>query len=356
MRGTHLTVGIVVLSLLAVGAVTGPAAAQVDSADETEICADAPANGDSLVVVLPGDRYVHADQAVTLLPGTEADIALCSGGELISTSAWPVSNDIDGVNVSSSDDFSYAITITNVEESGPVEFGPAIEQRGDVNTPSVTATPGRLVVTEIGGGTYRVAIDGDDRSRLDQANSNYESTIEEMQTAAVNLNQSAGEIAPDHGISDDDERVPNINQTQAVNDNYTQIQTVLFDADATGALRAYEQQHNATLAETSGHLENANQKIAAQAQATATGVLGNFLGVLVGGAVLGGIGGWFATNKILARVEVERRRSSAVDFQPKHLAGQAVVALVLVGIAVGLAFGLGLIEPLIVAVQAVIPL
>lgn len=353
MRGTRLIVGIVVVSLLAVGAVTGPAAAQVDSADETEICTEAPANGDSLVVVLPGDRYVHADQEVTLLPGTEADIALCSGGELISTSAWPVSDDVDGVNVSNAADFSYAITITNVEESGPVEFGPAIEQRGDVNTPSVTATPGRLVVTQVDGETYRVAVDADDRNRLDQANSDYEGTIEEMQTAAVNLNESAGQIAPDHGTPDD-ERVADINQTQAVNDNYTQIQSVLFDADATSALQAYEQQHNATLAETRGHLENANQKVAAQAQATATGVLGNFLGVLVGGVIAGGVGGWFATNRILARVEVERRRSSAVDFQPKHLAGQAVVALVLIGIAVGLAVGLGLIEPLIAVVQAVI--
>lgn len=353
MRGTRLAVGVVVVSLLAVGAAAGPAAAQVDSADEADVCEGAPANGDSLVVVLPDDRYVHADQDITLLPGTEADIALCSGGELVSTSAWPVSGDIAGVDVSDAADFSYPITITPVTEEAGVAFGPAIEQRGDVNTPSVTVTPGRVTEIDVGGDSYDVAIDGTGRERLVRASSDYETAVGEMQTTAADLDESAGEITPDHGVPDD-ERVPTLNQTRAVNDNYTHIQSVLFAANATAALSAYEARHTGALDEVSGKLKRANGKIAAQARSAAIAVLGNFVGLLVGGVIVGGVSGWFATNRILSRVEVKRRRSSAVDFRPKHLAGQVAIAVVLVGGAIGLAFVRNLLGPLVAAIRAVI--
>lgn len=357
MRATHLAVGVVVVSLLAVGA-TAPAAAQVDGNSGEAICADAPPNGDSLVVVLPDDTYVYANEGVTLLPGTEADIALCSGGDVVSTGAWPVS-DIDGVNVTGSDEFSYGITTEPVETRTNATFDSAISQRGEVNTPAVTVVPGRVTTTRVGGDTYRIALGSDHRNTFMHANTSYATTRSEMRNAAAALNDTAGQIAANDSLPDD-ERIPEVNRTDTLNEEYTTIQDLLFASAADGntaaadALEAYEQQHTASLAETRNHLRNANQAIEAQARSTALGVLANFIGVALVGAIVGGVGGRVATNRILSGVEVDRRRSSAVDFSPKHLAGQVGFALLSIVGAVALVVGLGLLAPLVAVVRAVI--
>ena len=358
MRATHFAVGVVVVSLLAVGA-TAPAAAQVDGNSGEAICADAPPNGDSLVVVLPDDTYVYANEGVTLLPGTEADIALCSGGDVVSTGAWPVS-DIDGVNVTGSDEFSYGITTEPVETRTNATFDSAISQRGEVNTPAVTVVPGRVTTTHVGGEPYRIALSSDHRNTFMNANTSYATTRSEMRNAAAALNDSLPDDERIPEVIPDDERIPEVNQTDTLNEEYTTIQDLLFTSAADGntaaadALEAYEQQHTASLAETRNHLRNANQAIEAQARSTALGVLANFIGVALVGAIVGGVGGRVATNRILSGVEVDRRRSSAVDFSPKHLAGQVGFALLSIVGAVALVVGLGLLAPLVAVVRAVI--
>ena len=354
----RLTVGIVVLSLVVAGVAAAPASAQVDPDDGDEICADAPATGDSPVIVLSDDSYIHPDESsdieATLLPGTKADLALCSGGDVEPTGAWDVS-DISGISVDETDQYSYRITVTDVTERVTAEFGPAVQNRDNVNDLRVNVTPGRVAVTQIGGEPYPIVVSDAERSRLSDANREYESTLNEMENAARELNNTAGNIDPNESVSNG-ERWPRINQTDTVNRRYTEIQSVLFSANATDALDASESYHSDRLDGIRSHLENANQDLARQTRGTAMGVLGNLLAVLLVGAVLGGVGGRFATNRILSSVETERRRSSAVDFRPKHLAGQAVAALVLVAAAVGIAVVFGLVEPLVAAVQAVIPL
>jgi hypothetical protein len=103
-------------------------------------------------------------------------------------------------------------------------------------------------------------------------------------------------------------------------------------------------------------LENANEAMEAQARSTALGVLTNVFGIALVGAIIGGVGGRVVTNRILSDVEVNRRRSSAVDFSPKHLAGQTAVALLFIIGAAALVVTQGLLEPLGAVVQAVIGL
>ena len=360
MRATHLAVCVVVVSLLAVGA-TAPAAADVDESNGEAICEGTPGSGDSLVVVLPDDTYVHADDEVTLLRGTEADIALCSGGDVVSTSAWPMSDTIDGINVTSTDEFSYAITIENVETRAEPDFGSAIGQRGEVNTPTTAVVPGRVTTTRVGGDTYQIALNSSQRETFTDATASYTTTLDEMRNAAVALNDTAGKIDANDSISDD-ERIPKLNQTGILNEEYTTIQKRLFtsatggNAAAADALDAYEQQHTASLAETRNHLRNANEAMEAQARSTALGVLTNVFGIALVGAIIGGVGGRVVTNRILSDVEVNRRRSSAVDFSPKHLAGQTAVALLFIIGAAALVVTQGLLEPLGAVVQAVIGL
>jgi cell division protein ZapA (FtsZ GTPase activity inhibitor) len=215
----------------------------------------------------------------------------------------------------------------------------------------VTVTPGRVASVSVDGRSFTVVVDRDTRSRLGEASDSYGTTVEEMQTAAGNLNGSV----EDGNATELEAQLSEVNQTRALNQDYTRIQGILFAANATGALDAYEKRHTESLAEVRGNLTDANQSLAQQTQGAATSVLGNLLAVLLVGAVLGGVGGRFATNRILSSVEAERRRSSAVDFRPKHLAVQLAVALVLVGGAVALAAVLGLFDPLIIAVEAVIP-
>ncbi|GGI96674.1 hypothetical protein GCM10008995_03370 [Halobellus salinus] len=358
MRGPHLGAGIVVASVLLAVVAAGPAAAQtVDPADEAEICPGT--SGDSLVVVLPGDTYVRPGGDATLLPGTEAEIALCSDGGVVSTTAWPVDGGINGVTVGESERFSYPVTVEAVEGPTPVEFAPAIGQRGDVATPTVTAAPGNVTTIGVGGSTYRVAVAADNRDRLRRANNSYTETRNGMRTAAADLAENAGRLDPAPDIPDD-RRLPQINRTRAVTTNYSTIQSRLFNAAANGdtgavaALDAYERQHNDALGETRDSLETANRAIERQARSTALGVLGDLLGVALAGAVVGGIGGRVLTDRILSQVEIDRRRSSAVDFRPKHLAVQLGVAVVLVAGAVALVVTQGLLDPLVAVIRAVI--
>jgi hypothetical protein len=359
MRATHLAVGVVVVSLLAVGA-TAPAAAQVDGNSGEAICADAPPNGDSLVVVLPDDTYVYANEGVTLLPGTEADIALCSGGDVVTTDGdrWPVSNDIDGVNVTSTDPRSYGITIEDVETRTSPDFESAISV-DEISTPDVVVAPGKVTTARVGGSTYRVALD--DKQAFTTTNESYVETLSSIRRSAANLNRTANGERRISATSNTTERwVANINQTQAVRDNYTTVQSALFrsarggSGTAVEALDAYDAYHNNELTQATTDLENANEAIEAQARSTALGVLANFIGVALVGAIVGGVGGRVATNRILSGVEVDRRRSSAVDFSPKHLAGQVGFALLSIVGAVALVVGLGLLAPLVAVVRAVI--
>ena len=362
MRMVRLTVGIVVLSLVLGGVAAGPASAQVNDDNGAEVCADAPRDGDSLVVALPDGTYVYGDESVTLLPGTEADIALCSGGEdnnVVPTSAWPGpnNNDIDGVNVISQNEYNYSIRVTDVPEDPDINFGSAIEDRGGVNTPTVTVTPGRVGSVSVGEERFTIVVDNSTRSSLTEASDSYGTTLGEMQTAAENLNSSAGdENTTELNTTNLNGNLSKINSTQSLNDDYTQIQSILFTANATEALNAYEEQHTESLAEVRGELRDANGKLVTQTRSKAFGVLGNLFAVLLAGAVLGGVGGWYGTNRVLSDVENKRRRSSAVDFRPKHLAGQAAVAVLFVGGAVALAVVLGLLNPIIVAIGAVIPI
>ena len=358
MRGATLGVGIVAASILLALVAVGPAAAQtVDPADEAEICPGT--SGDSLVVVLPGDTDVRPGDDTTLLPGTEAEIALCSGGEVISTTAWPVDGEVDGVSVGESERFSYPVTVETVEEPTPVEFAPAISQRGDVDTPTVTATPGNVMTVGVDSTTYRVAVAADDRDRLRRANDTYVETLDGMRAAAADLDEDAGRLDPDPD-GPDDRRLPQINQTRAVTTNYATIQSLLFSAatsgntEAVAALDAYERRHDDALGDTRDSLETANRAIERQARSTALGVLGNLLGVALVGAVVGGIGGRVLTDRILSEVEIDRRRSSAVDFRPKHLAVQLGIAAVLVAGAAILVVTQGLLDPLVAVVRAVI--
>ena len=357
MRLVRLTVGIVVLSLVFGGVAAGPASAQVNEDSGDQICEDAPPDGNSLVLVFPDETYVYGDESVTLLPETEADIILCSGGNVEDTGTWPGPSNggIDGANVISQDDFSYSINFT--DETASVSFESAIESSDEVtgpdevNAPDVTVTPGRIASISVDGESFTVVVDSEDRSDLTDANGSYVTTLNGMQTAAGNLNNSAedGSIdGLDGSLSAAD------NKTQALNDNYTQIQSILFTANSTGALNAYEERHNSSLAEVQENLDNAKDKIDTRTRNTAVGVLINLLGVLLAGAVVGAVGGWYGTNRVLADVEGKRRRSSAVDFRPKHLAGQAAVAVLFIGGAVALAVVLGLLNPIIVAIGAVI--
>jgi hypothetical protein len=359
MRADSRAIGIVATSLLLALAAAGPAAAQaVDPADEAEICPGT--QGDSLVVVLPGDTYVRPGDEAALLPGTSAEIALCSGGEVISTTAWPVDDAVDGVSVGDAREFSYPVTVASVGSPTPVAFAPAIQQRGEVSTPAVTATPGKVTVARVGGDAYTVTVATEGgRDRFRRADDAYAATLDGMRTAAADLDGNAGTLDPNHSVSDH-RRLPQINRTRAVIANYSTIQSVLFssaasgNAEAVAALDAYERRHADALGETRDSLASANRAIARQARAAAIGVLGNLLGVFVVGAVAGGVGGRYVTSRILSDVEIDRRRSSAVDFRPRHLVGQIVVAVVSVGIAVALVVTQGLAEPLVAAVRAVI--
>jgi len=357
MRTARLTLGVVVLSLVVVGAAAGPASAQVDSSNGGEVCADAPTTGDSPVIVLPDGSYIHPDGSSniesTLLPGTEGDLALCSGGDVEPTGAWSI-GDVRGISVDETDEYSYRITVTDVTERATADFGPAVQNRDNVNDLRVNITPGRVAVTQIGGESYPVTINDTDRGRLLDANEEYESTLDEMETGARELNNTEG-YDPNGSVSNG-ERLPRIDQTDTVNQSYDEIQSVLFSANTTDALDASENYRSDRLEGIENHLESAKQALTEQTRDAAVGVLGNFFAVLLVGAVLGGVGGRFATNRILSSVEAERRRSSAVDFRPKHLAGQVAIALVLVVGALALALTQDLLGPLGAAIEAVIPL
>ena len=362
MRASRLAVGMIVVSVLVVAAASAPTAAQIEGTDqeEAEICGDAPA-GNSLVLVLPGDTYVYPGGQRALLPGTTGELALCSDGELQTTPAtWDVDEgSTTGLRVTSESDYGHTVTVEPVEASTSVGFGVTSDLGGSIESPTVTASPGRVMTVGVGGDTYRVSVNDGDRDRLRRANDSYTATLDGMRTAAADLDEDAGQLDPDPDVPDD-RRLPQINQTRAVTTNYSTIQSLLFSAatsgntEAVAALDAYERRHDDALGDTRDSLETANQAIEQQARSTALGVLGNLLGVALVGAVVGGIGGRVLTDRILSEVEIDRRRSSAVDFRPKHLAVQLGIAAVLVAGAVILVVTQGLLDPLVAVVRAVI--
>jgi hypothetical protein len=356
MRGHSLAAGVVAASLLVLGlaAVAGPAAAQVDPANEDDICEGAP-DGDSLVLVLPSGTYVHAGESVTLLPGTEADVALCSDGQIDpagADSAWALQGNVDGISIDSTDENSYGIVVDDVTREVSVDLAPAVTSRS-VTAPDVTASPGKVTTARVDGEAYQVAFAGDRQEFVD-ANGSYVATLTGMRSAAERLNRSAGSGSVNRSTFED------VNRTAALRTEYASVQSLLFDSAtdgggaATAALEAYQRRHQNTIAETATHLRNANRKLRGRAASVATTVLANLLGVLVVGAVVGGIGGRAGTNYVLERVENKRRRSSAYDFRLRQLLPQFGVALLLIGIAIGVAVAVGLVEPLVAAVLAVI--
>lgn len=367
MRASHLVVGLVAVSLLVVAVAAGSAAAEpIEGTDEAaeEICQPAP-DGNSLVIVLPDDTKVYpGEERTRLLPGTTGDLVLCSDGTLEPVgSAWELNEEATtGVNVTASHARNYDITVEDVERSTEITFElSSTPAGGQVGRPAVNATPGRLTTARINGSTYQIALNSDQAETFTTANTSYTTTISSMRDAAARLNRSAGEIAASNNVSDD-ERIPTINQTQTVENNYTRLQGLLFasarsgNANAADALDAYNTYHNDTLNETEGHLESANQRIAKQTRSTALDVLVNFVGVALVGGILGGIGSRVVTNRILSRVEGKRRRSSAVDFRPKHITGQLLAALVLLAVAVALIVLGELLGPLGAVFGAVIPI
>ena len=366
MRVSHLAVGVVVLSLLAVAVAAGPAAAaEIEGTDENEeaICGDA-SSGNSLVIVLPDETYVHSNDEATLLPGTTGDLVLCSDGDLQPIpSAWELDEGAAaGLNVTGTYEFNYDITVENVETSTDVEFALTTSpgSPGSVGSPAVTATPGQVTTARLGGETYSIALNEDQASTFTEANESYVETLGEIHSSAETLNRSTERNRIIATSNTTQEWVSDINQTRTVRTNYVELQRELFssarsgNANAAEALNGYEAYHDRTLARTSDELESAKQNIDQQASATALGVLANFVGVLLVGAVVGGIGGRVATNRVLAKVEDKRRRSSAVDFHPKHLAGQLLLALVLLGAAVTVVVTQGLLDPLLAVFSAVI--
>lgn len=359
MRGRTLAAGVVAASLLVLGlaAVAGPAAAQVDPANEDDVCEGAPDDGDSLVLVLPGGTYVHAGESVTLLPDTEADVALCSDGQIDpagADSAWALQGTVDGITIDSTGENSYGIVVDDVTREVSVDLAPAVSSRS-VTAPEITASPGKVTAARVDGEAYRVAFDGNRQAFVD-ANGSYVTTLTEMRSAAERLNRSAGSGSVNRSTFED------VNRTAALREEYASVQSLLFDSTtggggaATAALEAYQRRHQGAVAETATHLRNANEKLRGRTASLATTVLANLLGVLVVGAVVGGVGGRAGTNYVLERVENKRRRSSAYDFRLRQLLPQFGVAFLLVVAAVGVAVGVGLVEPLVAAVLAVIGL
>jgi hypothetical protein len=366
MRASHLAVGVVVVSLLVVAAASAPAAAQIEGTDqeETAICGDAP-SGNSLVLVLPGDTYVYPSDQRALLPGTTGELAFCSDGELQTTpAAWDIDNEsTTGLRVTGESDYGHTVTITPVDERTPVGFGATSGLEGSIKSPSVNATPGRVMTVGVDGNEYSVTVANDSkRQEFEEANTSYTATLEEIREAATDLNGSAhGEngLGPNASVPDD-ERLPQINQTQAVTANYSEIQSLLFSSatsgntDAVAALDSYEDRNATEFNKIKEELGDANDKIDQQTRSTAFRVLRDLLGVLLVGAVGGGVGGRFLTNRILSKVEIDRRRSSAVEFSPRHLAIQLGGALVLIAGAVLLVVTQGLLDPLVAVFRAVI--
>jgi len=365
MRGQSLVAGAVAASLLLVGlaAVAGPAAAQVDPANEDDICEGAP-DGDSLVLVLSDGTYVHAGDSVTLLPGTEADVALCSDGQIDpvgADSAWALQGDVDGISINSTDQSSYGIVVSDVSGDVSVDLAPAVSSRS-VTAPDVTASPGRVTTARVDGEPYRIAFDSDQRQRFTDANQSYVTNLTRMNSMAESLNGSLNEgVKPeDLDVSSLNNTTEDLNRTAEVQTQYRRVQSLLFEsatggnAGATAALDAYQDRHRRTVAGTATHLRSANAKLQQKTSELATDVLLNLLGVLVVGAVVGAVGGRTATNYVLRQVEGKRRRSSAYDFRLRQLLPQFGTALLLVAAAVGVAVATGLVGQLVEAVVAVI--
>ena len=362
MRYSRLAVVIVVASLVAVAAASAPAAAQIEGTEqeETDICGDT--SGNSLVLVLPGDTYVYPGDQRALLPGTTGELALCSDGQLqLTPAAWDIDNgSTTGLRVTGEHDYSHTITISPVDGSTPVGFGVTSDLEGSIESPNLNATPGRVMTVGVAGNEYNVTVANDsERRAFEEANTSYTATLEEMREAATDLNGSAGQLDPNASVSDD-ERLPQINQTRAVTANYSDIQSLLFSSatsgntEAVAALDAYERRDIDTRGEIRDTLATVNQAIAQQTRNTAVNVLANLVGVLLVGAVVGGVGGRFLTDKILSKVEIDRRRSSAVEFSPRHLAIQLGAAVLLVGAAVVLVVLSNLLDPLLATVSAAV--
>lgn len=344
MRTTHLAIGIVVISLLAVGATPGSVTAQ----NNAEVCPGTP--GDTLVIVFPDGTAVHSG-SVTLLPGTEGDFVLCNGGSRDFTVEWSLNGEIEGISIGEAGDRSYPITVQNVStQTSPQNPASAVTNHTDVSGPDIIVTPGRIAAVEVGEETYPVVVDADDRSQLNQASSDYEAARSRMLNAAERLN----------GTENVSSGFEEFNQTRDsyadVTENYTDIQLVLFDANATRVLEEYDQRHAEGVNNTRVHLKNAKENITGEVENDAFDIVGGLIVFLIVGSIVGAVGGRFVTDRILTQVEGKRRRSSAVDFRPKHLAGQAAAAVLLVGGAVALAVVLKLLNPIIVAIGAVIPL
>jgi hypothetical protein len=366
MRASHLVVGLVAVSLLVVAVAAGSAAAEpIEGTDEAaeEICQPAP-DGNSFVIVLPDDTNVYpGEERTRLLPGTTGDLVLCSDGTLEPVgSAWELNEEATtGVNVTASHARNYDITVEDVERSTEITFElSSTPAGGQVGRPAVNATPGQLTTAHLGDNTYQIALNDSQEQRFRQVNGSYIDTLAEINSSAENLNQTDWE-----NIDADNDTikgwVSNISQTRAVRTNYTELQLVLFEsarsgnANAAEALDGYATYNESAFAQASNDLRNTNANLAQETRSTALDVLVNFVGVALVGGILGGIGGRVVTNRILSRVEGKRRRSSAVDFRPKHITGQLLAALVLLAVAVALIVIGELLGPLGAVFGAVIP-
>ncbi|MFB6091747.1 MAG: hypothetical protein ABEK02_01910 [Haloquadratum sp.] len=350
MRTKRIALGVLAILVIFSGTAS-PVAAQSVSEE------DCPVGEDNLILVLPGGTVVEPGENITLYPGTKVNIALCDGGIPMTPGPnkyWALRS-AEGLSVAEPKGKFYPATIANVNATVEVALGEATT-KDSVTAPKLTVVAGNVVTASPGEETYQISVENPSQFR--KRNEAYYKTAREMRTSANRLNRSA-----DTGnISKLSKKRRGVNQTGVLESNYRAVQSMLFRAatrhnrDAVAALGAYYEHRNETLTAVRTDLRNANDQLRTRARKSAMGVVTNLLGFVLLGAIVGGVGGWYVTDRVLDRVAHRRSRTSAVDFHPKQLGGQLLVALVCIVAAGAVVWQFELVGPLGAVFEAVIGL
>lgn len=354
MRATRrsLVVGLLIGAILIVGTAT-PVAGEYP--EPIEVCDSV--DQQRLMITFADGRTVGPEENISVYPGTEFRVLLCTDNDPeLADTAWRLSS-VDGVSLERSIEYTYVVTVQSTSQELDITLANELEGKSSVPAPGLTVFPGYVANTTVDD-TIEVRFRSEQRYEryLDEASAYAEnaSTVRSISSRLTRTNES------DVNTTWANRTVPMLaeklnNSKDDLNQSHNVLERVIFESATAGnpgvarALDAYDEDRSRLSNESREAVTTQRRSLSDAARASARMTLGNFLGSLVIGALVGGSGGWYYTKRKLSDVEYLRSRTSAVDFDPRQIAVPlAVAGLLFIGAGAALVLIIGVTDLLAV--------
>jgi hypothetical protein len=304
----------------------------------------------SLVLAFADGRTVAPGTNVSVYPGTEFKIYLCTDNDIeLAGTAWQLSS-VDGVTQEDQTDYAYVLRARAASQQTSIELRNKVEGKGSVRAPGLTIFPGYVATTGVDS-SIQVRFTSEERfSNYTRQEDTYGNSAARIQSVVTELEQTNRSEVTHNWTTSMDDRLEELNEsTGSLNRSHRKIERLLFGVAADGrpgaprALTAYQTNRSEVLEASRSAVTNQTETLSAAAHSSARWTLVNFLASIVLGCLIGGGGGWYFTKRKLSDVEYLRSRTSAVDFDPRQIGVPlAVAGLLFLGATAILFLSIGL--------------